>query len=134
MAVCGIHTQPAFPSSCDCVWECHQLALDARQECVVEPSNGQSMEAAQRLTKQRMGWMPTIANATWLARTKADAARTIEQGLCSGHGIHSVQLPYEFYPPDGEIKDGIKLRHTPLCRCFPGSAECKIHLAEHTSF
>ena len=53
--VCGIHTQPAFPSSCDCVWECHQLALDARQECVVEPSNGQSMEAAQRLTKQRMG-------------------------------------------------------------------------------
>ena len=130
VAVCGIHTQPAFPSSCDCVWECHQLALDARQECVVEPSNGQSMEAAQRLTKQRMGWMPTIANATWLARTKADAARTIEQGLCSGHGIHSVQLPYEFYPPDGEIKDGIKLRHTPLCRCFPGytGPNCEVRM------
>ena len=73
VAVCGIHTQPAFPSSCDCVWECHGLAMDARQECVVEPKEGQSMADAQRLVKQRMGWMPTIANETWLVRTRADA-------------------------------------------------------------
>ena len=130
VAPCGIHTQPAFPSSCECVWECHSLAHDARQECVVDPKPGQSMEAAKADVKQRMGWMPVIANATWLARTKADAAASLKQGLCSGHGIFSVQLPYEFYPPDGEVKDGIKLRHTPLCRCFPGytGPQCEVKM------
>ena len=129
VAACGIHTQPAVPVTCDCVWECHQLAMDARQECVVEPAAGQSMEAALKQTKQQMGWMPVIANTTWLERTRADAQRTLDQKLCSGNGIQSVQLPYEFYPPDGEVHDGpkyglppgpVRLRHTPLCRCFPG--------------
>ena len=67
---------------------------------------------------------------TWLQRTKDDAKRTLEQSLCSGHGILSVQLPYEFYPPDGEIKDGINQRTTPQCRCFPGftGAACEIEM------
>jgi len=46
VASCGIHTQPAFPSSCECVWECHELGLDARQECLVEPKPGQTMAQA----------------------------------------------------------------------------------------
>ena len=162
VAVCGIHTQPAFPSSCDCVWECHQLALDARQECVVENTPGQTMAAALRFNKERMGWMPMIANETWLARTRADAQRTLSEKLCSGNGIHSVQLPYDFCapakhpvrttpprplltlvlvvllrsdPPDGEVQNGIRLRHTPLCRCFPGysgtNCEIKMDSASH---
>ena len=36
VAICGIHSQPAFPASCDCVEQCHEMALDARQECLVE--------------------------------------------------------------------------------------------------
>ena len=31
-------------------------------------------------------------------RTRADAAASLSQQLCSGHGIFSVQLPYDFHP------------------------------------
>ena len=140
VAVCGIHTQPAFPTSCDCLWECHGMAMDARQECVVEPAKGETMAQAEARVKQRMPWMPVIANESWLRRTKADAAATLSAGRCSGRGIYSVQLPYVFYPPDGEVHDGpkyglppgpVRLRHTPLCRCFPGftGKDCEIDMA-----
>ena len=33
VAICGIHSQPAFPASCACVAQCHEMGLDARQEC-----------------------------------------------------------------------------------------------------
>ena len=130
VAVCGIHIQPAFPTTCECMWECHSLALDARQECIVEPKPGQSMADAQREVKQRMGWMPVIANETELARTRADAKTSREQGLCSGRGVKSVQLPYEFYPKTGEIREGINQRLVPQCRCFPGytGPNCEIRM------
>ena len=106
------------------------MGLDARQECVVEPAAGQSMAEALRLTKQRMPWMPVIANETELARTRSDAATSIQQGLCSGNGMKSVQLPYEFYPPTGEIRDGINQRLVPQCRCFPGftGVNCEVKM------
>ena len=120
VAVCGIHIQPAFPTTCDCLQQCHTLALDARQECVVDPRPGESAAAAGRRAKAAMPWMPLISNETWVQRTKDDAAASAAQKLCSGHGVLSVQLPYEFYPKDGEVQNGVNLRTTPKCRCFPG--------------
>ena len=58
------------------------------------------MAAAAKEAKQLMPWMPMVANETWLQRTKADAQQSWVDGLCSGRGIFSVQLPYDFYPKD----------------------------------
>ena len=130
VAVCGIHIQPAFPTTCECVWECHSLGLDARQECVVDPKPGQTLEDARRSVKERMGWMPVIADEKELAMTRRDANVSIEQKLCSGRGIKSIQLPYEFYPKTGEVRDGINQRQVPQCRCFPGytGPNCEIKM------
>ena len=58
----------------------------------MEPKPGQTMAAAAKEAKQRMPWMPVVANETWLQRTKADAQQTFRDGLCSGRGIFSVQV------------------------------------------
>ena len=141
VAPCGIHTQPAFPSSCECVWECHELGLDARQECLVEPKPGQTMAQAAADVKSRMGWMPIVANETWLRRTRADADASASDDRCSGHGILSVQLPYEFYPKEADCQPGGRQynleeclnQRVPKCRCFPGwsGAKCDLRMDEH---
>ena len=92
----GIHIQPAFPTTCDCLQQCHTLALDARQECVVDLRSGESAAAAGRRAKAAMPWMPLISNETWCSGQRDDAAASAAK-LCSGHGVLSVQLPYEFY-------------------------------------
>jgi len=128
VATCGIHSQPAFPASCACVAQCHEMGLDARQECVVQPKPGQSMAAAASEAKQAMPWMPMVANISWLQRTVRDARQSQVDGLCSGRGTYSVQLPYDFYPKDKDCVPTDR-RHkleecanqrTPRCRCFPG--------------
>ncbi|KAL1511476.1 hypothetical protein AB1Y20_006274 [Prymnesium parvum] len=136
VAPCGIHTQPAFPATCACVQECHSLSLDARQECVVEPRPSQSMRAALQAAKAQIGWSPMISNETWIARTRADAAASLAAGLCSNHGIFSVQLPYDFYPKSSDCVptdrryalEECSNQRTPRCRCFPGWAgtQCEI--------
>ena len=140
VAACGIHSQPAFPATCDCVIQCHELALDARQECVVEPAPGESMAAAERRTKAAIPWSPIIANETWLKRTRADAAASLAAGACSGRGILSVQLPYQFYPKESDCVPSDRRynleecanQRTPKCRCFPGftGPTCNVRMDE----
>ena len=130
VAICGIQVQPAFPTTCACLQQCAQLGLDARQECVVEPEAGKSMAESAHAVKRAMPWMPMIANVSLAAMTAADAKRSKEQHLCSGHGIKSTQLPYEFYawlPKDAPEK------FLPACRCFPGWAgpNCEIEMDKH---
>ena len=74
--------------------------------------------------------MPVIADEKELAMTRRDANVSIEQKLCSGRGIKSIQLPYEFYPKTGEVRDGINQRQVPQCRCFPGytGPNCEIKM------
>lgn len=119
---CGIPVQPSFPATCGCLLECHSLALDARQECIVEVEAGRDMAASLERMKRRMPWMPMVANDSLLARTRADAEASISQKHCSGRGIYTVQLPYNFNPPNAPEL------HTPGCRCFPGymGASCEI--------
>ena len=91
---------------------------------------GQSMQEALRKAKGSMGWSPMIANESWLARTRADAAASLAGGLCSGHGILSVQLPYDFYPKGDDCAptdrrynlEECANQRTPRCRCFSGWA------------
>ena len=91
-----------------------------------------------------MPWMPIVANDTWLARTKADAAASAAGKLCSGRGISSVQLPYEFYLKEKDCRGGggegawldrrqeCVNQRTPRCRCFPGytGAQCEVEMAQ----
>ena len=141
VAPCGIHTQPAFPSSCECVRQCHQLGLDARQECLVEPKPGQSLLQAAAEVKLQMGWMPYVANQSWLDRTLADAAASRADSRCSGNGLMSVQLPYDFYPKQAECVptdrrwnlDECANQRVPKCRCFPGfgGTRCELTMDRH---
>ena len=121
-APCGIPIQPSFPVTCACLLQCHSLGLDARQECIVEREPGLSMEESFQKMRKAMPWMPMIANETLLARTRADATRSMSEGLCSNRGIFTVQLPYNFNPPNAPEQ------HTPVCRCFPGytGSNCEI--------
>lgn len=86
--------------------------------------------------KRNMGWMPTVANQTWLERTITDAKASLADGRCSGNGIFSVQLPYEFYPKASDCVptdrrwnlDECVNQRTPKCRCFPGFAGARCEL------
>ena len=88
------------------------------------------MAQAHADIKSRMPWMPVVANETWLARTKADAALTRTERKCSGRGVLSVQLPFEFYPKPADCTptdrrynlEECANQRVPRCRCFPGFA------------
>jgi hypothetical protein len=78
--------------------QCFEQSLDARQECLVEPRIGEAMADAAARYKNKMSFMPMVADAAALQMTQRDAAATVAGGNCSGNGILSVQLPYVFYP------------------------------------
>jgi len=136
VAACGIHAQPSFPTTCECMAECYDQGLDARQECLVEPRPGETMHKAEARFKAKMPFMPMVANETVLAMTRVQARQAREKGLCSGNGIFAAQLPYPFYPKPSECVpedrrynlDECVRQRTPLCRCFPGytGPECEV--------
>eukprot|EP00962_Isochrysis_galbana_P006169 scaffold1669_cov108-Isochrysis_galbana.AAC.8 len=98
VAACGIHAQPAFPTTCECMLQCFEQGLDARQECLVEPRPGEAMAEAEARFKKEMSFMPMVADPAALQMTRRHAKETMAGGNCSGNGILSIQLPYVFYP------------------------------------
>ena len=120
VAPIGIHIQPSFPTTCECLWQAREhLRLDARQECILEPADGLDLAATLARMRKRMPWMHEnmIANASLNELTRADAERTRADGLCNNRGIHSVQLPFGFLK-----RNGFRLNPPKECRCFPGYA------------
>ena len=118
VAPIGIHIQPSFPTTCECLWQAREhLRLDARQECILEPEDGLDLAASETRMRERMPWMHEnmIVNGSLNALTRADARRTRAEGLCNGRGIHSVQLPFGFLK-----RNGFRLDPPKECRCFPG--------------
>ena len=77
IAPCGIFAQPAFPTTCECMLQCFEQGLDARQECLVEPSPSEAMEDARERLKKLMNFMPMVANETVLRMTRQHAEESL---------------------------------------------------------
>ena len=84
VAVCGIHIQPAFPTTCDCLQQCHTLALDARQECVVDPRPGQRWRRRRPTPRRRCRGCRSSPTRRSAADARRRGGERGAEGLCSG--------------------------------------------------
>ena len=122
-----------FPPTCECLAECH--ALNHRTEYAANCVNasGRWLEPAHSKTAVHP-WRDPFFDGRWIkqaradderlteasrlrfnlelaARLQADGNETRERSLCSGHGLHTVAMPWA--PGRGRNR-------VHFCHCFPG--------------